>query len=142
MSKAETKLYLYESKKAGVIDEELLTDLLEMVEGFESEEQFEAVIEAVAEIAEADAEEVVEEGAEEQPESIENVLEAVESFLENAKTKAETKPEVVEESTEDVNEVEERCKETKLNVYEACSAGYITEEERDNLINIIESVNN
>lgn len=136
MSKAETKLFLYESKKAGVIDDEMLTELLEMVEESESEESLTAIVEAVSEL---ETEETVEESVEE-PESIETVLEAVESFLEEAKEKAETE-ETVEESVEEVDAVAERCKETKLNVYEACKAGYISVEERDDLLAVIESVN-
>ena len=102
MSKAETKLFLYESKKAGVIDDEMLTELLEMVEESESEESLTAIVEAVSEL--------------------------------------ETE-ETVEESVEEVDAVAERCKETKLNVYEACKAGYISVEERDDLLAVIESVN-
>ena len=122
LTKAEAKLFLYESTKNGVLEEEEMRELLEMVDDAETLEDVEAIVEAVSNF-----------DSEEEPTSnLEDVLEAVTSYLEDAK----------EEYENDVEEdpVLEAVNETKLNVYEACKQGHISKEEQDQLLEIVESV--
>ena len=121
LTKAETKLFLYESKKNGVLNDNELQELLEMVNDAEYVEELDAIVEAVSDLAEDESDNS----------DLGNVLEAVSEYLENAKSEYENNEESV---------LQESVDETKLNIYESAKAGYITDEERDKLLEIVESV--